>query len=145
MLFMDLLIASDHGGYGLKERLKDYIETTGHKAIDLGTDSRESTDFVDYADELCQNILSDEYERGILICTTGQGMVMAANRYKKIRATLCPTIQLAEQAREHLNSNVLVLGEKTCMDEPEYILDTWLGSDYLAKRRYERRRRKLDR
>ena len=141
---MKIAIASDHGGFELKEKIKKELNKKDKVTVDLGPDSKDSVDFSDYADKLCEKILSCDDCKGILICTTGQGMVMAANRHEKIRATLCPSKVLAKQAREHLDSNVLVLGGKTCIDDPIEILDVWLDTEFLEKRRYKRRLSKLD-
>jgi ribose 5-phosphate isomerase B len=106
-----VFIASDHAGFGLKEYLRLQLEDKGWKVEDLGPDSRDSTDYPEYAHKLCKNVLATGH-KGILICGSGIGMSMAANRHKGIRAALCTHEFHAEASRLHNDANVLCLGER---------------------------------
>lgn len=105
-----LLMASDHGGLALKETLKAEAVAAGWQVVDLGTDSPESVDYPVYAQKLCMTLLAGEGAFGVLICGTGIGMSLAANRFKGIRAALCHDVTTARLARQHNNANVLCLG-----------------------------------
>ena len=105
-----LLIASDHAGFGLKNKLMDYFKNK-FEFTDFGTNSEESVDYPDFAHKLA-NEISTKNLSGVLICGSGVGMSMVANRYKKVRAALCLNEKMAELSREHNNANVLVLGSR---------------------------------
>lgn len=106
-----LYIASDHAGYGLKAALARHLEGKGWKVEDLGVHSADSADYPDYAHTLCKSVLATGH-RGILICGTGIGMCMAANRHKGIRAALCTHEFQAKSCRGHNDANVLCLAER---------------------------------
>ena len=120
-----MLIACDHGGFLLKETLKEYLTQKGFTVVDYGTDSKESVNYPDYAKKLVRGIQKKVATKGILICTSGIGMSIAANRYSFIRAALVSNPELAHMARLHNNANVLVFGAnyikskvaKQCVDE----------------------------
>ncbi|MBN2331879.1 MAG: ribose 5-phosphate isomerase B [Deltaproteobacteria bacterium] len=133
-----LLIASDHGGYALKEELKTVLSAT-YEIVDLGTNSDASVDYPAFAYQLTDLIANGSYSRGIIICGTGIGMSIAANRNPKVRAALATTQFMAQMAREHNDANVLVLGGRilTC-DEAIAITKTWLTTPF-AGGRHERR------
>jgi glycine hydroxymethyltransferase len=138
-----LLIAGDHGGYTLKEQLKAALSDT-YDITDLGTDSESSVDYPVYAYRLADLVASGQYPRGILICGTGIGMSIAANRNPLVRAALVTDQFTARMAQEHNNANVLVLGGRvtevgTAID----ITKTWLNSSF-ASGRHERRVKQLD-
>ncbi len=103
-------IAADHGGYVLKEKIKKYLADKKIEFTDFGTDSEESCDYPDFAAPVCKGIVNGEYACGILICGTGIGMSMAANKYKGIRASHCTDTFSAKYTRLHNDSNVLCLG-----------------------------------
>ena len=105
-----LLIASDHAGFVLKNKLMDYFKNK-FEFTDFGTNSEESVDYPDFAHKLA-NEISTKNLSGVLICGSGVGMSMVANRYKKVRAALCLNEKMAELSREHNNANVLVLGSR---------------------------------
>jgi ribose 5-phosphate isomerase B len=105
-----LLIASDHAGFVLKNKLMDYFKNK-FEFTDFGTNSEESVDYPDFAHKLAYEI-STKNLSGVLICGSGVGMSMVANRYKKVRAALCLNEKMAELSREHNNANVLVLGSR---------------------------------
>ena len=106
-------IGSDHGGYLLKEELKKHLEEKGIEFKDFGTDSAASCDYPVYAEKVCRAIQSGECEKGILICGTGIGMSMCANKCKGIRAALCGDHFSAEFTRKHNDANVLCMGART--------------------------------
>ncbi len=107
---MKIALASDHAGYVLKELLVEQLRSEGFDVLDLGPFSTESIDYTDYAQNLCKAILNKKAEKGILVCNSGVGMSMAANRFKGIRAALCLFPKMAYYARRHNNANVLALG-----------------------------------
>lgn len=107
---MRLMIGSDHGGFELKEEVKKYLLEQGHEVTDVGTYSPESCDYPDIARAGCEKILSGECERGILICGTGIGISMAANKIKGIRAACCSDTYSARYTRLHNDANVLCFG-----------------------------------
>ncbi len=111
MLPGTLYIASDHAGFSLKEQLRAQFESRGWKVEDLGTRAPESTDYPAYAHDLCKRVLETGH-KGILICGSGIGMCMSANRHKGIRAALCTHEFQAEACRKHNDANVLCLGER---------------------------------
>lgn len=107
-----IAIGSDHGGYLLKEELKKHLEQEGYEFIDFGTDSTASCDYPVYAEKVCRAIQSGECEKGILICGTGIGMSMCANKCKGIRAAVCGDHFSAEFTRRHNDANVLCMGAR---------------------------------
>ena len=109
---MKIAIASDHGGLQAKQEIILALHKLGHIIRDFGTDSEESCDYPDFAKLVCELVASNGCAFGILICGTGIGMSMAANRNPKIRAGLCKDIQTAELTRQHNNANVLCLGAR---------------------------------
>ena len=106
-----ILIASDHAGFQLKEDLKNYFKNE-YEFLDFGTDSVDSVDYPDFAHDLSQKISDNKNSFGLLICGSGIGMSMVANRYKDVRAALCLNEKMAKLSREHNNANVLVLGSR---------------------------------
>jgi ribose 5-phosphate isomerase B len=110
---MRILFASDHAGFDLKELLLERARETGHDAIDLGPAGRDSVDYPDFGHALAQRLVAGDGERGVLICGTGIGMTMVANRHRGVRAALCHDAFTAEFARRHNNANVLCLGGRT--------------------------------
>ena len=106
-----ILIASDHAGFQLKEDLKKYFKNE-YEFLDFGTDSVDSVDYPDFAHDLSQKISDNKNSFGLLICGSGIGMSMVANRYKDVRAALCLNEKMAKLSREHNNANVLVLGSR---------------------------------
>lgn len=110
---MKIAIAADHGGYKMKQELIDYFSAKGQKLDDLGTYNDCSVDYPDYADKMAEEILSARADLGILICGTGIGISIAANRHQGIRAALLYSRQTAELARRHNNANIIVFGGRT--------------------------------
>ena len=136
---MRIAIASDHGGYSLKEALKPFIESLGHEVYDVGTHSTERTDYPLYAVRAIEKLLRGEVDRAVLICGTGQGMVMVANRFKGVRAALCWDVTTARLSREHNDANVLALGGRLLgVELAKEIVSTWLSTDFTGERHARR-------
>ena len=108
-----IALGSDHGGFLYKEELKKHLDEKGIEYIDFGTDSTASCDYPVYAEKVCRAIQSGECEKGILICGTGIGMSICANKFKGIRAACCGAHFSAEFTRKHNDSNVLCMGART--------------------------------
>src|SRR6056297_1057722 len=104
-----LLIASDHGGYEVKNYLVEKLKENGYKVKDFGTESEESVDYPDYIHPLAHNINTGQYERGIILCGSGNGAQMTANKYRYVRAAVAWENELAKLAREHNDADVLSL------------------------------------
>lgn len=132
---MKIAIAADHGGFELKENLKKYYEKQGIILKDLGTYSSDSVDYPDIAEEMCKNILEASSDLGILICGTGIGISIAANRHKGIRAAVLYNDDVARLAREHNNANIIVFGGRT-MTQEEVVrrIDVFLNSSFEGGR-----------
>ena len=109
---MKVAIGCDHAAYQAKEELKVYLAESGHQVIDMGCDSPESTHYPIYAKAVVKALLSGEVERGVLICGTGIGMSVTANKYRHIRAALCHDDFTAEASREHNDANILCMGAR---------------------------------
>ncbi len=137
-------IASDHGGFDLKETICGILEERGVIVDDLGCHDKTSVDYPDYAAELASRMDEEEVDSGILICTTGIGMTIAANRYPRVRAALCTSSHMAKMARNHNNANVLVLGSAlTNAKAAKGILDEWFAGEFDGGERHSRRVGKL--
>ncbi len=138
-----IAIAADHGGFDLKEKIKQYLETNGYSVRDYGTHGSESVDYPDFAKKVAAAVSAKECERGILVCGTGIGMSITANKFPGVYAALCHDEYTAKMSRAHNNSNVLTLGGRTTNEETAIkIVDTWLGTDFEGER-HERRIRKI--
>ena len=126
---MKIAIGADHGGFELKQTLAAKLRHLGHEVIDLGTDSAASVDYPDFADQVCALVLDGKAQCGILVCGTGIGMSMAANRYRGIRAALCNNEYSARMSREHNNANVLCLGDRVLgKGLAESIVEGWVAA-----------------
>ena len=134
-----LAIASDHGGFALKQELMAHLRDTGVEFEDLGTYTEESCDYPDYAEKLGRAVAAGEYEKGVLICGTGIGISIAANKIPGIRCALCGDCYSAEMARRHNNANVMALGGRVVGPEPaKRILDTFLTTSFDGGRHQRR-------
>jgi ribose 5-phosphate isomerase B len=139
-----ILIAADHAGYELKEKLEAELTKLGFGVRDLGTNSAESTDYADYAHPLAKEVSEGKVKRGVLICGTGLGMSYVANRYPNVRAAVTWSPEVAELAKSHNDANVLVLPARFVTDEDAVkILRTWLETEF-AGGRHERRVVKIE-
>ena len=132
---MNVVIGSDHGGYDLKTHLVSKLEREGRQVEDLGCHSSESVDYPDFAEQVCKKVIDDQNTLGILICGTGIGMSVAANRNYEIRAALCHDEFSALMSREHNNANILCLGARVIgRGLAESIVDTWLSASFSGGR-----------
>lgn len=134
-----IAIGSDHGGYLLKEEIKKHIKEKGYEFKDFGTDSTASCDYPVYAEKVCRAVQSGECEKGILICGTGIGMSMCANKCKGIRAAVCGDHFSAEFTRKHNNANVLCLGARVIgAGVAMQLVDIFLTTEYEGGRHEKR-------
>ncbi len=130
-----IAIGSDHGGFELKEHIKRHLAERGLEVKDYGTHSEESVDYPDCAAPVCKAVLSGEAERGILICGTGIGISIAANKFDGIRAALCSDVYSALMAKQHNDANILCLGGRVTGRELAFMIaDTWLDAEFLGGR-----------
>jgi len=143
---MQIYIGSDHAGYEMKKSLKEYLQNKENKVTDLGAFSgEESVDYPDLTREVVEKVLEYPGAFGIMICGTGQGSAMAANRFKKIRAALCDSEYLAEMARAHNHANVLCLGARVIdLTLAVKIVDKFLNTHEDNDERHKRRVEKID-
>jgi ribose 5-phosphate isomerase B len=134
-----IIIGSDHGGYELKEFIKEELDKKGIPFEDIGTNSTDSVDYPNYGARAARKIANGDYKRGILICGTGIGISITANRFKGVRAALCCSVEMARMSREHNNANILALGGRTTnQKDAAAILETWLSTPFEGGR-HERR------
>ena len=142
---MKIVIGSDHGGIHLKEVLKQHLAERGIGVNDAGTYTEESCDYPDIALQVCREITEGKAERGVLVCGTGIGMSMAANKVKGIRAALCGDVFSATMSREHNNANVICLGERVLGPGLAVsILDAWLDTEFAGGRHGRRVNKIMD-
>ncbi|MEE9441177.1 MAG: ribose 5-phosphate isomerase B [candidate division Zixibacteria bacterium] len=136
---MKLAIGSDHAGFELKEKVKRILEEWGHEIIDFGTDSIDSVDYSDFAIKVARAVASNEVERGIAICWTGNGVTIASNKIDGIRAAMGLSPDMAMLSRSHNNSNVLTLASKyVSKNELREILKIWLETEFEGGRHARR-------
>ncbi len=141
---MKYFIGTDHAGFEVKPFVIEYLQKKGIEVEDLGTYSAESVDYPDYAHKVAQAVLDNPGTMGILICGTGIGMSLAANKHKGIRAALCHDYYTAEMARRHNNANILCFGARIVgKGEIESILEAWLTHEFEGGR-HQRRVEKID-
>ena len=130
-----LLIASDHAGFALKESLKKSLDGMGVAYEDLGPQSADPVDYPDYARRVAEPVSRGEAERGVLVCGSGQGMAMTANRFRGVRAALVGDLDTARLCREHNDANVLALGARTASPEQAaHLLKVWLETPFAGGR-----------
>lgn len=132
---MKYFIAADHAGIDFKTLVKEMFENKGHEVIDLGPKSKDRVDYPDFAAKLCKEVLCNEGSKGILICGSGIGMSMSANKFNGIRAALCHNEYSAQMAREHNDANVICLGERvTGPGMLEAIIEAWDRTSFAQGR-----------
>jgi ribose 5-phosphate isomerase B len=138
-----IALASDHAGFRYKEKIKELLKSLDLQYRDFGTDSPEPTDYPDFAHAAAEAITRGECDRGIMVCGSGIGMDIVANKSKGVRAALCTTIDLAKLSRSHNDANVLVLGERlTDWPTVENIVRVWLETQFEGGR-HDRRVKKI--
>jgi ribose 5-phosphate isomerase B len=141
---MTIVVASDHAGYKLKEAVKAYLTNHGIAIVDKGPFNDQSVDYPDYAVEAAREVSEGRVEQGILICGSGIGMAMVANRFPGVRAVHCLDSDTAQLARAHNDANILTLGERTTpMEKALGIVDVFLDTAFDGGR-HERRINKID-
>ncbi len=134
-----VVIGSDHAGYEYKEKIIDYLNSRGISYTDVGTHTKESCDYPVIARSVCERVISGKSNRGILICGTGIGMSIAANKVRGIRAALCSDTYSARTSRAHNNANVLCLGERVIGEHLMLdIVDVWLHTGFEGNRHKRR-------
>jgi len=136
---MRLVIASDHGGYELKDKIITYLKDTDHTFTDLGTKNTDSVDYPDFAKKVIEELIHKDYDYGILICGTGQGMAMCANKHPDIRAALCTDANMAELARSHGDCNILCMGGRITLPYVAIeMLEVFLSTEFEGGRHEKR-------
>ena len=136
---MKIVIGCDHAGFNIKNAVKEHIESKGYEVVDVGTDSTASCHYPLFADAACKKILGGECALGILICGTGIGMSMAANKHKGIRAACCSDVFSARLTREHNDANMLSMGAGMIGNNmAERIVDTFLTTEFEGGRHQRR-------
>lgn len=136
---MMLAIGCDHGGFELKNHIISYLKEKGFEIKDFGTYDENSVDYPDIAKKVCDSIVEGECERGILVCGTGIGMSIAANKVKGIRAAMCTDVYSAKMTKQHNNTNVLCLGGRVTGRELAFMIcDTWLNEEFMGGRHQNR-------
>jgi ribose 5-phosphate isomerase B len=141
---MRIALGADHAGVSLKEEVKRLLDQRGESYTDFGTDSAESVDYPDFAALVSVEVAAGRFDRGILVCGSGIGMAMTANKFPGIRAAAATDVTLARLSREHNNANVLTLGERTTPpDMARRIVDAFLDTPF-AGGRHERRVSKIE-
>lgn len=136
---MKIALGADHGGYGLKEKIRGKLEERGLDVIDCGCFGEESCDYPDFAGEVAQAVGAGEAERGILVCKSGIGMAMAANKVPGVRAANCRTPDDARLSRQHNDSNVIALGAGVVGEElAKELVDIWLETPFEGGRHRRR-------
>jgi ribose 5-phosphate isomerase B len=141
---MNIVIASDHAGLTMKRQVVEFVHFKGHTVRDLGTDDPDSVDYPDFAHELASIIEAGSADLGILVCGTGIGMSMAANRHIGVRAAVCTNVFMATATRKHNDANVLCLGERVIgAGTAEAIVEAFLDTAFEGGR-HERRVNKIE-
>jgi ribose 5-phosphate isomerase B len=141
---MQLYIGADHAGYEMKNSLKEYLIGKGHDVIDLGTFSNDSVDYPDIAREVCEKVVENTGAFGVLVCGTGIGMQMVANKLPGIRATVANNENMAEMSRKHNDANVITIGGRTTdLELAKKIIGKFLETKFEAEERHVRRVKKI--
>ena len=133
------VLASDHAGYDLKEQIKFYLENNNFKVKDLGPFNNDSVDYPDYGHKVAINVAQHKTDKGIVLCGSGIGISIAANKVKGVRAALCTTIEHAIMSRKHNDANILALGARfTSFEQIKLIVDSWLCTEFEGGRHLRR-------
>ncbi len=136
---MIIAMASDHGGFKLKQTVKNHLIERGYKIADLGTNSEDSVDYPVYGKACAEAVAAGKAELGMVFCGTGIGISIAANKVKGVRCALCTSVEMAQLAKRHNNANMLAMGGRTT--DPELaikITDAWLDSEFEGGRHQRR-------
>ncbi|RIK09488.1 MAG: ribose 5-phosphate isomerase B [Acidobacteria bacterium] len=136
---MIVALGADHAGAELKDRLAELLRREGHELIDRGTDSSESVDYPDFAEAVAADVSAGRADRGLLVCGTGIGMAMAANKIRGVRAANVRSVEEAELSRQHNDANILCLGARFIDPQvAEDVLNAWLKTDFEGGRHVRR-------
>jgi ribose 5-phosphate isomerase B len=141
---MKIVIGADHAGFAMKEKIKAFLEKKGIDVEDVGPKNEDSVDYPDFGKQVAKQVSAGVYERGILVCGTGIGMSIVANRFKRVRAALVNDLFSTIMSRRHNDSNILVLGGRLIGDTLALqLLETWLDTPFEGGR-HQRRLEKMD-
>lgn len=136
---MKIAMACDHGGFELMQQIKTFVEEQGIEVLDLGTNSEESVDYPVYGKACGEAVMSGKADRGIVICGTGIGISIAANKVKGIRCALCTDVFMAEMTRKHNDANILAMGGRTTdLETAKAITQMWLDTEFEGGRHQKR-------
>jgi ribose 5-phosphate isomerase B len=135
---MKIALGADHGGYTLKGHLNRFLESQGYRITDYGTHSSEPCDYPQFAYKVAKAVSDKKADVGILICKSGNGMAMVANKLPNVRAAICFDKDVATLSRQHNDANILVLGSEHLFDDPELIVKAWIKSDFESGRHRRR-------
>ena len=136
---MRIAVACDHGGFVQKDAIVEHLKTLGHEVFDLGTNSEDSVDYPDFADRAARMVSRGEADRAVLICGTGIGISMTADKVPGVRATPVQTVKFAELARQHNNANVIGLsGRFVSLEDNLKLIDTFLTTEFEGGRHAKR-------
>lgn len=132
---MKIVLACDHGGFELKEIIKEHLTNNGYSIIDIGTNNTDSVDYPDYGKKAGEMVANNEVDRGIVICGTGIGISIAANKVNGVRCALCTNEYMAKMSRQHNNANMLALGNRVIgKDLALAIVDIWINTEFEGGR-----------
>ncbi|GAA5422102.1 ribose 5-phosphate isomerase B [Tetragenococcus halophilus] len=136
---MKLAIGSDHVGWELKQEISDYIQSLGHETVDFGAYSSERTDYPKYGKKVAEEVASGQFDGGVLICGTGVGISISANKVKGIRAVVCSEPYTAKLSKQHNNTNIVAFGSRVVgVDLAKMIVKEWLEASYEGGRHAKR-------
>ncbi len=142
---MKIAIGCDHGGFDLKKRVIEHLEKNGHEVIDFGCDSKESVDYPEFGHKVGHAVVDGEAEKGIVICSTGIGISISANKVPGVRAALCCNDYMAKMTRLHNDSNVLAMGASIVGPGMALsMVDTFLSTEFSEGERHVRRIKKIE-
>lgn len=142
---MKIAMGADHGGFEHKNKVKEFLTKQGHEIVDFGTDSIEGVDYNEYAIKVAEAVKNKEVDRGILVCGTGVGMSIMANKVEGVRAALVSDLFTAEATRLHNDSNVLTMGGRVVSEElAVQISDIWVNTPFSNEERHNRRVSKIN-
>jgi len=134
-----IILAADHAGFPLKQSVMQLLQSKGYEVLDLGTNTGDSVDYPDFGQAAAKAILDGKAEQGIVICGTGIGISISANRFKGIRCALCGDVETAELARRHNNANMLALaGRSLSLEQAEKIISAFLDTEFEGGRHQNR-------
>jgi len=134
-----IIIGADHGGFDRKEEIKEYLTSKGFSVEDVGAYSKDSVDYPDFANKVSEKVADGTFSRGIVVCTSGIGVSMVANKSKGVRAALCTSIEQARLSRLHNDANVLAIGSKFSDTETvREMCDVWISTEFEGGRHTRR-------